>query len=433
MVRIWCFAALCCVPIALVASSGTISAQPTGPTGPVELKISEATGLPVVYPYHGRILNHDLKEIPATEENIRNLLAHYLDGIARQPKSSPSAAASLRSRVHERAEPKQVEALLNMRVGARLLESLDPAEQSQYRGMLRVIEGWASSGPSSNALAFSKNDPRVLSAIKDLGLPAPDEPEGMIQAAATSYINQCRNEKVPIPPDWGSSEWKFQAVLAPKYTFSAGADGPTEVWAAAGTETKGVCMALPRKDLKTNDIMLLGIICQSKETGKACFWDNIDRKTGKRVAGDAVKSMKISSIQDGSMLAENCTNCHRGYNAFPIHPGTALDIGDKFDLQPDKRYQPISGQTTWGNPGPLIQRGEAPCGSCHEIPALRDDNDTSPTMPSAYCKTVLQKAANLTMPYVGNPANWDSPKPGYESHIKLLKARCESQTVATAK
>jgi hypothetical protein len=424
------FASNACPVVATTAPDALLSAQTTDQNLPAELKFSEVTGLPLIYPYHGKILNYDLQEIPATEENVRNILAQYLDGIARQSKST-EAAASLRYRLHQRAEPRDVETILNMRAGELLIENLVPADQSRYRSMLRVIETWAASRKAPDALAVTKNDPRILLAVGELGLPSSDAL--VTTSVAMSYINQCREEKVPIPPDWGSPEWEFQGVLAPKYTFSAGADGPTEVWAASGRETKGVCMALPRKDLKSNEIVLLGIICQSKETGKACFWDNIDRTSGDRLTGDAVKNMKISSIQDGSMLAENCTNCHRGFNAFAIHPGTTLDIGQKFYLQPDKRYQPISAQNTWGNPGPLVKRGEAPCGSCHEIPALGDDNDTNPTRPSAFCKTVLQKAANLTMPYVGSPAGWNFPRPAYESHIKLLKSRCDPQSVATAK
>lgn len=422
------FGILCCVSIAAITAPSASSAQAVSAAPAIELKTSTATGLPLVYAYHGTLLNHDLKEIPPTEENIKNVLARYFEGIARQPKNSPSVIAALQSRVRERAKSTAMEMSLNMRIGALLVQNVEPSLQPPYRATLRIIEAWALSGRSSTSFDASKNDASVRSAAKALGLPVSLELKET-QEASTNYIKQCQNQKVPIPPDWGSPAWEFQGVLAPKYTFSAGADGPTEVWAAAGTKAKGACMALPRKDLKTNDVVLLGIICQSKETGKACFWDNIDRKTNTRLTGDAVKKMKISAIQDGAMLAENCTNCHRGYNVFPIHPGTTLDIAHKFDIQPDKRYEPISGQQGWGNPSPVIQDGQPPCGSCHEIPAVGDDNNTNPTMPSAYCRTVLEKAANLTMPYVGTPVNWDSPKPAYESHIKLLKALCEAQNM----
>lgn len=429
MLRAFGLGAPCLVSFLVLLASGP-SAQPVVPAGPVELKISEATGLPIIYAYHGKILNHDLKEIPVTEANLRNLLSHYLDAIARNPRSSPSAAAALRSRIHERAESKPVETRLKIEAGAKLLRELDPVERPHYQSMLRVIEAWGASA-AAKPVTVAKNDPTFLAAANDLGL-APSEPvSAAAQPAGPTYIDQCREQKVPIPPDFGSPEWKLQGVLAPRYTFASSTDGATEVWAVAGTEAKGVCIALPRKD-RAGDIQLLGIICQSKETGKACFWDNVDRKDpSQRITGAAAKTMKISDIQDASELVENCTNCHRGYNAFPIHPGTALDIGDRFDLQPDKRYEPISSQPLWGNPKPLIQRGEAPCGSCHEIPGLRDNNDASPKMPSSYCATILQNAARLTMPYVGSPAGWDAPKPAYEAHIKMLKTRCESQTVAT--
>lgn len=35
--------------------------------------------------------------------------------------------------------------------------------------------------------------------------------------------------------------------------------------------------------------------------------------------------MEPANIQGGNELVENCTNCHRGKNAFVVHPGSPLD------------------------------------------------------------------------------------------------------------
>lgn len=109
--------------------------------------------------------------------------------------------------------------------------------------------------------------------------------------------------------------------------------------------------ALPLKH--EGDISVLGIICQSRRTGKACFWDNIDisaeRDAGgnfPRITGEGV-ILRIAEIKNGSNLAENCTLCHRGSNAFLIHPNTVL--GTPLNRLPDVRYSPI-GQPQWTNP-----------------------------------------------------------------------------------
>jgi hypothetical protein len=419
------------VPAVALAPDG-VTAQGAPTQGPPQLRSFASTGLPVVYPFHGTILNHDLTEVPATAENIRRLVTLFLDGVSRKVGGGAAASTdSLRARVREQAGGADAEALLQMRVAAALIENLDPSERAQYVSMLRVIETWAASNTRSNRISVTRADPGFAARARTLGFEAQRSPARA--DGATSYIQQCRDAKVPIPPDWGSPEWKYQGELDKKYDFVRSGNRQTEVWAYPGREPKGVCLALPRYTKIDNEIVLtvLGIICQSKETGKACFWDNLPRDSVERITGEAVKTMRISDIQDGSMLDENCTNCHRGHNVFLIHPGTALDLEHTFDIHPDRRYEPISGQANWGNPPPLIKQGEAPCGSCHEIPALRDGNNTSTTQ-SSYCATVLAQASKLTMPYLGSPAGWESPKPAYESHIRALKQQCDTETVAQA-
>jgi hypothetical protein len=236
------------------------------------------------------------------------------------------------------------------------------------------------------------------------------------------YVQDCRDQGVPIPPDFPDSRWTSQGTLA--FSF-IGQVSPTEVFAYKDPHVPGVCIALPRTSGGSysdgGSVSLLGIICQSETTGKACFWDNIDAN-GQRITGTDVY-LDIDTIKNGSNLAETCTNCHRGKNAFLIHPGTALDLGRSgapggpYDTDPSVRYTPI-GQAHWSNPGPLAMptpaAGESACDACHEIA------DTG----YSYCNDVLQPAAQTTMPPFGSPVGWPAPGSDYATHIGFLDGRC---------
>jgi hypothetical protein len=169
------------------------------------------------------------------------------------------------------------------------------------------------------------------------------------------------------------------------FKFNFLESGPsTEVWTYETPE--GLAYALPRKNGAF--ISLLGIISQSKATGKACFWDNREASTGRRITGEGIM-LRIAELENGSSLSENCTVCHRGGNAFIIHPKTPLGIPANRD--PDVRYTPI-GQAGWENPPAFSASGSGSCSSCHEI--------ADPT--TSYCK-ILRQAAEKTMPNPENP------------------------------
>lgn len=217
------------------------------------------------------------------------------------------------------------------------------------------------------------------------------------------YIADCRANDVPIPPDWPTGGWENRGVLPFQFNFlSSGPD--TEVWTYEAPGGQGLCYGLPRK---TGDFIdLLGIICQSKSTGKACFWDNRDATTGAQITGVGI-TLRIAEIQGGDALMENCTNCHRGDNAFIIHPETPL--GKPVDRNPDVRYTPI-GQATWSNPPAFSTKGSGACSGCHEIAALNP----------SICQ-FLRQAADKTMPSTATPAKWTDPSPAYSAHISSMK------------
>lgn len=133
----------------------------------------------------------------------------------------------------------------------------------------------------------------------------------------TDYMRSCGAEDVPVPPDFStnSSKWTFQGNLASTLIVQ----GKTAaVYTYASPSVRGSCIALPRGPGGANDVA--GVICQSAETGKACFWDNLEKGSGDIIpfGNDAV--IRIRDMQDATELSLNCTGCHQGNNVFNISP-----------------------------------------------------------------------------------------------------------------
>ncbi|RUW24503.1 hypothetical protein EN858_22715 [Mesorhizobium sp. M4B.F.Ca.ET.215.01.1.1] len=392
-----------------------------------EIRISESTGLPIVYPYHGMLLNHDLTVIQPTAENIAAVLTAFNTSLEETlTDTSKTRFSPIKADARQAfAGNPEGQLLAEASLTYWLIDNGSSQQQRSYYSVFKAVEAWAGLAPiSSSRIRFSKL-PAVTTELQGMGL---DQFFAETPAAA-NYIETCRQSRVPIPPDWGSSQWILQGTLDGNYTFAGDPTNITQVFAYSDPNVPGACLALPRRDKDTNEIGLLGIICQSAETGKACFWDNIDKTTGQRLSGAAGEKFAITSIQDGSNVAENCTNCHRGYNVFLIHPGTALEVSDPFITDPAARYEPISGQPTWGNPAPLLNAGNAPCALCHEIPTFGGNNNTLPPFDSAFCK-ILEGVVDKTMPSIAKPAGWKTPAPKFAPHVNMFREICEGVAVA---
>ncbi len=198
---------------------------------------------------------------------------------------------------------------------------------------------------------------------------------------------------MPLPPVWGDSKWVNQGSLSKdKGEIVAFDDLPTaDVWVSKSPQ--GTCFALARKDGK-GEIQRLDQICQSQKNGKACFWDNSSPKDGE-TPQRVVDGLDPANVAGADKMKMNCTKCHRGDNAFIIHPGTPLQLGpdnpcEKADptsklgrTDPDKRFEPIgrkpdpkvSGdpddQAGYENPSDdYAGLGDGPCSACHGIPKL---------------------------------------------------------------
>jgi hypothetical protein len=237
--------------------------------------------------------------------------------------------------------------------------------------------------------------------------------------AGLQYSQMCRDQQVPIPPDWRDPAWQRSPGNLTQL-FVSGEYPTVEVWTYTDPEVAGVCYALPRKS--GNVTMQLGIICQSEKTGKACFWDNKDGRTEASIRGQD-PLLIISELRNGLNLSENCTDCHRGYNAFVIHPGTPL-VAPGVNRDPVVRYSPI-GQSDWVNPPPISLRRVTPpqraCNGCHnhEIPDPRHRLGPS----RGYCP-LLRQAVERTMPPGGPYTSWFMPSGAFSSHINELRGWC---------
>ena len=236
-----------------------------------------------------------------------------------------------------------------------------------------------------------------------------------------TYVQRCRSNSVPIPPDWPDPKWISQGPLGLVFISQS---LNAEVFAYKDPSVPGVCYALPRRN-NAGSYILLGIICQSQTNGRACFWDN---KTTANVpiTGNPI-SLDIDTIGNGSTLNENCTMCHRGENVFTIHPGTPLQLsasgapGGPYNTSAAVWPNPL-GQATWTNPGPLVMpappSGQSSCVACHQLPQTTFGG-TNP-----YCGTIVASAAQFTMPPFGSKAGWPGSatpvNPSYAGHIGFL-------------
>jgi hypothetical protein len=206
-----------------------------------------------------------------------------------------------------------------------------------------------------------------------------------------AYCRDCVAAGVPEPPPFDSGKWVSKGAVADKFT----SEDVKDILVYESAKPPGLCVALPRGD--GADIQLLGVICQGKKTGKACFWDNVDASSAgaDRIVASDIKTIDIAKFENADQLDEDCTDCHRGFNVYLIHDELE-NIGDH---NPDKRYQPIpTGKSVardgtvnfWSNPGRVrdddpdqknLMRKDG-CGSCHQMPA----------MSQPYCSSVLSQA-----------------------------------------
>ncbi len=211
-----------------------------------------------------------------------------------------------------------------------------------------------------------------------------------------NYLETCRTNGVPIPPDWtrSSSEWESHGnlktiLLTPNSLDEAPVDETSfaSVWSYAPPQRRGACIALGRSSGSFQ------IICQSATTGYACFWGNDTHSPNTRWTPES-SEVRIASLRDPAQGFPSetvpCTDCHRGNNAFlyaPDDPAWATvlrperarpmfttRVEQPISHQPDSsgeatrsspRFIPIGGKSmNLDNPLPTVTGCS---GSCHEL------------------------------------------------------------------
>jgi|GEM_PF-4659627 len=360
----------------------------------------------IEFAYHGLVVDKNLDSITldlATIAKMQESMFKILNAAAGKETSNKFGLDLNSLFFNPKLQQKEQLALRDNLLTA-LLASSDAKLQARYLWRHRLIHGALRALVDPSLYTLSPEVVEMMRGIRPWPSPV------------SEYVENCRAEGVPIPPDWPDSRWIEQGPLA--FVFIS---DPAVVYAYKDPAVPGACMALPRRS--GGSITFLGIICQSATTGKACFWDNVSA-AGTRITGPSI-NLDIQTIGNGSNLMETCTECHRGDNVFNIHPGTALEIsrmgapGGPYVTDAAVRYTPM-GQDHWSNPGPLAMpapgAGQSSCVSCHNLPE---------TSGSQYCFSVLQNAAMRTMPPFGSVrAGWPGStvpvNPRYADHIARL-------------
>lgn len=396
------FSLLLLIPVVLGLSGGAGKAGEEKP-------LAQAPAERIAYAYHGMLLDRDRKPIELDAKTVDQIQGSMIEELMKESDEATRKNVGLMIDELSMADKPGFDAgdrrLLNDAIIATLLEKAPKPAIERYEWRYRLVRSWS---------PVLKASPQALEWLRQRKI---DFEDLILQGGRPDYLAECRAERVPIPPDWPSPQWGEPLGTLPRAFVAS--DYTAELYAYRDPAVPGVCLALPRK--AGSSIQALGIICQGDETGKACFWDNVDSATGARLQGEGLR-LSIASLQNGSSLAENCTNCHRGDNAFLVHPDDppfrAASAG--FDLAPSARYSPI-GQGHWSNPGPLFLPAPRPpgrtCAECHEIPEPHGSGDP-------YCG-VLRQASTQTMPRGGPPVGWpgaaDSP---FSTDMQFLAGHC---------
>lgn len=351
--------------------------------------------------YHGLLLDADLKEIKFDVPLIAAMQTSLMERLLAEAEPKvQSEIKLLRLEAEENGFGTEDMVLANNGILGSLLEQSAEKLRARYDWRYRMVRA------QSWQIIDISIRPEVLEWLRNNGLDTGGIPA---EGNPAAYVAQCRAESVPTPPEFPSEHWIDGGPLERRFDFLY---GDSTVHVHTYTSGDGVCYALPRPDRG-----LLGIICQSQRTGKACFYDNMRATGGNRIDWTR-DTMSAWEVRNGNDLGEVCTDCHRGGNAFIIHPGSALQQPG-VNTEPRVRYTPI-GSSSFVNPGPLAlpalndPESQGSCEECHEIPQLTPE----------YCR-ILTRAAATTMPPYGPPAGWlPADTQPYYLHLAFLSVRC---------
>lgn len=364
----------------------------------LEVKAATYAGDPAVGVAHGALLLPNGRTGPATPSFARMAQHYYLERLLGE------ASPAVREEFETRSQPVEgdsSEFADNALLIAWLIEQVQPTDASDLKSINKFMaKATASDLPAE--LGLVAGDPR----------------------SRESYQETCSNAGVPIPPDWNpdandpQNRWKKKSI-PPTPIFIGGESTTATVWyyESSDPDPVGTCIALPRAD-SNGVITSLGVICQGSETSKACFWDN---------TRDIQPSAKVAILSDGfnagpdldGGIGGKCTDCHRGENAYIIHPGSSLNLADDPGLLmfAQSWVTPIVHDEWFANPAPegdhdlleCVARPSVPesscsLGGCHFAGKIGRRFPQLGGKHSKYCDFVIMPAIlpgdKKTMPYL---------------------------------
>lgn len=356
---------------ALLGAVWLMSCQPGTPESTPPPPVSPET---IAYYGHGMLLDKNWKELQLDEKTISEIQDAMLTEVMAQ--SQPDEKKDAIEEAQDLLKSQQ----LDIHEAIYLKSALISAYLETAPAVLADRYGWRNSALLSFWWSHMPEiRQQLLELIRRLVLIRP----------STGYMDSCRNEGVPVPPDWAETgtAWQRQGTLRDNI-LQPGAHA--EVWTYSDPANRGACVALPRGSGAAGSPA--GIICQSATTGKACFWDNVlrdevDGIPGEQFVGWSGLTLVISNLKDGSNLNNACTNCHRGNNVYLISPDDPTwsrvlrgplngpstgTFTSQVETSSDNRgghprYVPVSGQPGWDNP---FSATTGFCTTCHEQPVV---------------------------------------------------------------
>jgi hypothetical protein len=374
---------------------------------------------------HGAIFDAQGKLVEPTPAFVLKVQTYYLKRLQSQATEAQRKEFSVRqiSMLEIKPQSSAEKIVANASLIASLLEIVQPADASAIGskntallGRFVVISNEGAKAKNSQIGMLRKAF--VIGLRKRKGL----NYLSATQSGGSAYIEECGQAGVPIPPSWGSNQWKSRGSLKTNFLKSSGTP-EAELFVFESAAPRGVCMALPRSG--GNTIKALGIVCMGLDTGKSCFWDNQRSKSQFDIQKGS--SVSLSEFAGGADLyggsGNVCTDCHAGENAFVVHPEDAMDLGS--GIVPKKWNEPLVHPKWPQNTGPSNQLqgvaldGQESCLKCHATE--RRFPEVSTDIPQ-YCGLILNMALNATMP---PPLHGPGVNSAYSKHIAALREACK--------
>lgn len=230
---------------------------------------------PIAYIGHGVFFDKTGKPIAMTPEFVEQAQAFYLSRLyERANDEQKKRLDEVKKRyVSDKKWDRQNQMLAQTMLLDVYLDEINPDQAHWLRGKNNLLKTHLRKNleGAERGKAFKPNA-EVSELLKSYQKkPDPTARGFSTMLSGQAYIDECAANGVPTPPDWGSSQWVHTGNLSDAQEFIS-VTSEARVHKYTPTNTEGACIALPRVSGST--IGLLGIICLSKQTGKACFWDN---------------------------------------------------------------------------------------------------------------------------------------------------------------